>query len=154
MPRRPTALTGAAGEHFVAYRLSGMGYSVALTRGGSPTVDLLVASEKGGSALSIQVKTSDWAFRSHKRKPEQNHWEWDVGKKALTLKAESLLYVFVDLKWDDHKAVLPDTFIVPSADVAAFLGPDWSRYMFWIMEVDRSKYHDAWHLITDGLVNR
>lgn len=33
MPERPTALTAAAGEHFVAHRLSAMGYPVALTRG-------------------------------------------------------------------------------------------------------------------------
>jgi hypothetical protein len=34
MPKRATALTGAAGEHFVAYKLSAMNYPVALTRGG------------------------------------------------------------------------------------------------------------------------
>lgn len=40
MASRASTLTGAAGEHFIAYRLSAMGYPVALTRGGSPTVDL------------------------------------------------------------------------------------------------------------------
>jgi len=86
MPERASALTGASGEHFVAYMLSALGYPVALTRGGSPTVDLLVGDLKGQSAISIQVKTSNLAWRSYKRKPERSHWEWDVGKKALHIK--------------------------------------------------------------------
>lgn len=32
MPQRATALTSAAGEHFVAYKLSSFGYPVALTQ--------------------------------------------------------------------------------------------------------------------------
>jgi len=39
---------------------------------------------------------------------------------------------------------LPDVFIVPSATVADALGPDWSRYMFWIMAADRTKYLERW----------
>jgi hypothetical protein len=47
MPPRSTAITGTAGEHFVAARLAGMGYVVALSRGGSPGVDLLIATQDG-----------------------------------------------------------------------------------------------------------
>ena len=49
-----TALIAAAGEHFVAYRLSAMGYPVALTRAGSPTVDLMVGDLAGNAAISLQ----------------------------------------------------------------------------------------------------
>jgi len=151
MPKRATALTAASGEHYVAYVLSAMGFPVALTRGGSPTVDLLVGDLSGENAVSIQVKTSNWAYRFFKTKPKRNHWEWDVGKKALTLKGESIIYTFVDLKWDDHKIVKPDVFVVPSNVVANFLGKDWSRYMFWIMENERDKYLEAWTTITAKL---
>ena len=151
MPARPTALTGAAGEHFVAYKLSAMGYPVALTRGGSPTIDLMVGDLEGQSAISIQVKTSNWAERVYKRKTENNHWEWDVGKKALTLRGDSIFYAFVDLKWSDEEPSHPDVFIVPSATVAAFLGPDWSRYIFWIMADQKEDYFEKWELITEKL---
>lgn len=151
MPKRATALTAASGEHYIAYILSAMGFPVALTRGGSPTVDLLVGSLSGNNAVSIQVKTSNWAYRLLKTKPEKNHWEWDVGKKALTLKGESIIYTFVDLKWNDEKPVKPDVFIVPSKIVADFLGKDWSRYMFWIMEYEKEKYFESWRTITDKL---
>jgi hypothetical protein len=151
MPERATSLTAAAGEHFVAYRLSALGYPVALTRGGSPTIDLMVGDLSGRSAISVQVKTSNWASRPKKRKPENSHSEWDVGRKALALRGESIFYAFVDLKWDWSKPSTPDVFIVPSTVVADFLGPDWSRYMFWIRETDRAKWFEAWHLITDRL---
>ena len=42
MPKRATTLTGAAGEHYVAYKLSLLGFPTALTRGGSPVIDLMV----------------------------------------------------------------------------------------------------------------
>jgi len=87
MPTRATALTGAAGEHFVAYKLSGMGYPVALTRGGSPAVDLMVGDLQGRSAVSIQVKTSDWAWRGFKRKTENNHWEWTSDRRRANFEA-------------------------------------------------------------------
>jgi len=151
MPDRPTALTGAAGEHFVAYKLSAMGYPVALTRGGSPTVDLMVGDLQGRSAVSIQVKTSNWAWRGYKLKTEKNHWEWDVGKKALKLRGNSIFYAFVDLKWDDDDLPLPDVFIVPSVTVADFLGPGWSRYMFQIMADSKPKYFERWDRITKRL---
>lgn len=84
-----TAQIAAAGEHFVAYKLSSMGFLAALTRGGSPTVDLLVGSDSGHAAVSLQVKTSAGAWRKYKRKPEKNHWEWFVGSKADALRGES-----------------------------------------------------------------
>ena len=151
MPQRATSLTAAAGEHYVAYMLSAKGFPVALTRGGSPTIDLLVGDLTGNSAISIQIKTSNWAYRSFKRKPEKNHWEWDVGKKGLILRGEFIYYALVDLKWNDLKPVKPDVFIVPSNNVANFLKEDWSRYMYWIMENEKDKYLEAWDIITNEL---
>ena len=151
MPKRATALTGAAGEHFVAFHLSAMGFPVALTRGGSPTVDLMVGDLTGSATISIQVKTSNWAWRAFKKKPENNHWEWDVGKKGLHLRSENIFYAFVDLRWVADKPARPDVFIVPSSVVADKFGPNWSRYMFWIMESEASKYRERWDLITGKL---
>jgi len=151
MPRIPSTLTGAAGEHFVACRLSALGYPTALTRGGSPTVDLMVGSKTGQATISIQVKTSNWAWRGFKRKSERNHWEWDVGRKGLELVSNNILYAFVDMRWNDQSFALPDVFIVPSSVVADFLKPDWSRFMFWIMQNDKSNYHERWDFITNIL---
>lgn len=154
MPERATALTAAAGEHFVAYKLSAMGYPVAMTRGGSPTIDLMVGDVTGEKAISIQVKTSNWARRDYKRKTENNHWEWDVGKKALSLRGDSIFYAFVDLKWNSENPPLPDVYVVPSEDVANWLNPEWSRYMFWIKDAEREKYFESWKKITGRLQNQ
>lgn len=151
MPDRPTALTGAAGEHYVAFRLSEMGFPVALTRGGSPAVDLMVSGTDGRNAVSIQVKTSSGARREYVRKPENNCWEWDVGKRAMKLRGERLFYAFVDLKWGESHTSIPDVFIVQSDVVADSLGPDWSRYMFWIYDADKEKYLGKWSLLTEPL---
>jgi len=148
-----TSLTGAAGEHFVAYRLSSMGHAVALTRGGSPTVDLMVCDDAGCSAVSIQVKTSRWAWRSRKRDPAKSHWEWDVGPRVLLVPpSQSRFYAFVDLCCEaDGVTTRPTVFLVPSQDVHAFVQSEWSRKMFWIFAEDKDKYCEAWHRITDRL---
>jgi len=151
MASRPTVLTGTAGEHYVAFRLSEMGFPVALTRGGSPAVDLMVSGPDGRRAISIQVKTSSGARREYVRKPDNNCWEWDVGKKAMTLRGEGLFYAFVDLKWGESYRSIPDVFIVQSDVVADSLGPDWSRYMFWIYDADKEKYLEKWRMVTDQL---
>ncbi len=149
MPKRPTALTAAAGEHYVAYYLSALGYPVALTRGGSPTVDLMVGDVSGDDVVMIQVKTSSGARRDFKRVAEKNRWEWDIGKKAMRLRSDNVFYAFVDLKWGAGQD--PDVFIVPSTVVADRLGEGWSRYMHWIMDDQQSNYHNRWDLITEKL---
>jgi hypothetical protein len=151
MPDRATALTAAAGEHYVAYLLSAFGYLAAMTRGGSPTVDLLVGDIKGNAAVSLQVKTSNWARREYKRKPENNHWEWDVGRKALDLKGDLIFYAFVDLKWDPKNPSLPDVFIVPSQVVADQMKPEDTRFMFWLMESEKDQYHRCWDILRKRL---
>lgn len=159
MPKRPTSLTGAAGEHFVAFILSSLGYPVALTRGGSPTIDLMVGDLTGGTAVSIQVKTSTYAWRKRVRKPEDSHWEWDVGRKALSIRGDSIFYAFVDLKGDDSGIIYPpDLFILPSENVAKQAiaagfeeHPEWKKFMFCVYENEREKYFEAWNLIRDKL---
>lgn len=86
MTKISTALTAASGEHFVVYEFSRRGYCAALTRAGSPGVDVLAATPGGERTISIQVKTSTSA-RSGVRKPD---WSWDVGKGALLLNGSSI----------------------------------------------------------------
>src|SRR5262245_6505277 len=116
--RRATAFVGAAGEHFVAYRLSCVNFPVALTRGGSQSIYLMVGDVAGPATVSIQVKTATNAWRHFKSKPEKNRWEWDVGPRAATLCGDAIFYAFVNLKHDQGE---PAVFIVPSTVVAAVL---------------------------------
>jgi hypothetical protein len=155
MPKRATTLTGAAGEHYVAYKLSAIGYPAALTRGGSPVIDLMVGDLHGSNTVSIQVKTSNNAKRNYKREKNKSksHWEWDVGAKGRKLKGESIFYAFVNLKGapsNEHNPH-PEVFIVPSEVVSKALDREMSRYMFWIKEGDKHKYYEAWNIITDCL---
>jgi hypothetical protein len=146
MPDRPTALTAAAGEHYVCYELSVRSCIAALTRGGSPSVDILVSNQAGTKTIGIQVKTSNWAFRNRKKKPETSHGEFDVGQKAVGKKDNSFLYAFVNLYGENQ--VKPLVFIVPPSEVAAALGDGYSRNMFWIFPKDREKYEtENWKLI-------
>lgn len=145
---RTTAITGTAGEHYVAYRLARMGYLPALTRGGSPSVDILVANQTGTGTLGIQVKTSTWAWYQYKRdKQKPNFWNWDVNPKATTLKGDRLFYAFVDLRDDPKDHQEPVVFIVPSKDVTELVKKKHTRKMFWIYEADEQKYKERWDYI-------
>ena len=149
MSKGTTALVSAAGEHFVAYRLSALGFPVALTRGGSPTVDLMVGDLCGNVAISLQVKTSSGAWCEYKRKPENNHWEWFVGPKVVKLTGSNIYYVFVDLKWNQGT---PDVFIVPSNVVSkVFENTNWKANVYWLMASEKELYFEAWKTITDRL---
>lgn len=146
MPKRTSALTAAAGEYYVAFQLSARGYSVGIPRANTPAVDLLVANETGTKTLAIQVKTSSWARRDRKRNPSESHWEWDVGKRAVTLRGDNLFYAFVDLRW--AKGEPPVVFFVPSNVVADEMGRlSRTRYMFWIYDTDAGKYRERWDII-------
>jgi hypothetical protein len=70
-----------------------MGYLPALTGGGLPSVDVLVANPTGTKTVGIQVKTSTWAWYQYKRdKQKPNYWIWDVNPKAITLRRDRLLH--------------------------------------------------------------
>jgi len=122
MPIIPPALTGCAGEHFVAYRLSAMGYLVALTRGGSPTVDLMVGTPDGKKMVTIQVKTKNKAFSPATKKDPISCWYWQVAAKAKEPPGERFLYAFVNLKGGAGESPkpmpMPEVFIVPADFVA------------------------------------
>lgn len=152
MPKHPSAITGSAGEHLVAGRLAAMGYVVALTRGGSPTADLLVTNQKGDKTLSVQVKTSVWAGRWQSKNPAKNHWEWPFSARAAELTGDTLLYALVDLQnWPDQKGSMYQVFIVPSKVVAAsvkgILERERPRIFHWIMESEKATYHERWDRI-------
>src|SRR5205085_4875506 len=66
-------LIAAAGEHYVAYALSCLGFTAALVRQGAPSIDILASTLDGGRTIGIQVKTTEWAERTRGRGEEKNH---------------------------------------------------------------------------------
>jgi hypothetical protein len=116
MPKINSKLTGTAGEHYVAYKLSCMGYVAAIPREGTPTVDILACNTDASKVLSIQVKSTDWATRTRGRgkNKKPHHLEFPLGHKAATHKSENLFFAFVDLNGLDWEAKSPDVYIVPS----------------------------------------
>ena len=155
MPTRPTTLTAAAGEHYVAYYLSTKNYIAALTRGGTPSVDILVSSIDGRRTLGIQVKTMQWCYHERKRNPDNSHWMFDVGWKAVGNFDDSLIYAFVSLtnpKVGLGQQNKPLIFWALPSEIARTLGSGYTRNMFRIRCSERKKYEDDnWSLVTQVL---
>ena len=104
------ALIGAAGEHYVAFRLAAMGYAVGLTTRGTRTVDMLIANPDTGKSVTIDAKTMQRAFE---RSSHDCWWKWRMGIAAYKKPIhDDFFYVLVDLKGDPAQP--PDVFIVPS----------------------------------------
>ena len=78
-------IVASAGEHYVAYVLSNLGYIAALVRAGSPAIDLLVASTDGINTVGIQIKTTENALRTRGRGKEKTPYElqFPLGHKAV-----------------------------------------------------------------------
>jgi hypothetical protein len=126
-----------------------MRFPVALTRGGSQSIDLMVGDVGGRAAISLQVKTATRAWRNYKNNPAKSRWEWDVGPRSAKLCGEAIFYALVDL---NNNKDMPVVFIVPSAVVAAAValrGP--KRRRFALCPEDAEVYREAWHLLTDRL---
>jgi hypothetical protein len=118
---------GSAGQYYVAYCLTVRGFHAAITLGDVPDVDVVVANTDGSRLLSIQVKTSRWAYRSKRYGYELR--EWDVGGSAVGRYSPNLWYAFVDLQESDP-GCNPLVFVVPSLWVSNFVKAEWGRKMY------------------------
>ena len=144
MPKINSKLTGTAGEHYVAYKLSSMGLVAAIPREGAPTVDILVFDDRTSKTASIQVKSTEWATRERgrgeNRKP--NHLEFPLGYKATNYNSENLFFAFVDLNglnWDEKA---PDIYIIPSEFIYNYCLPWKDKVKMWRFHIDIPKIQE------------
>src|SRR6056297_2957897 len=112
-------LTGISGVHFVASRLSYLGFHAVPTTRNAKGPDLLVSSLDGSKLVSIQVKTTSSALREKGRGKNRaaHHFEWDIGWSSARENHTLLLFALVDLK---SFSSMPDIFIVPSSVIFAY----------------------------------
>ena len=142
------ALTGAAGEYYVAFRLAAEGYAVGLTPRGTTSIDLIVARTDTGKSITIQTKTASNAFvQSRKWGP---YWKWPLGRSQQP-SHETFFYAFIDLKNDPSQT--PDIFIVPSDGLAPPLLEEYRNGNWCVIdkEKDAPNYQDRWDVIRDAL---
>ena len=146
---RDKALVGAAGEHYVAFRLSADGYAVGLTARGTMALDLLVANPQTGSSITVQTKTMTNAWVASRK--WGNYWKWRIGSKRLA-PHDRFFYVLLDLREDPSQA--PAAFIVPSKQLGPLLeafGAERPDVWCTIDEETKPQYHERWDLITAAL---
>ena len=111
-------LVAAAGEHYVAYKLSCLGYLAALVRQGSPAIDLLASTHDSGHTIGIQVKTTSDARRWRGRGTERvlSELQFPLSHNAIEQAADSIIFCFVDLRSTESE-IPPDVYIVPDASL-------------------------------------
>lgn len=133
---------GEAGEHYVAYKLARKEYYVGLTLGNMPNIDLLVSSKEGLKSISVQVKTSNNAYR--KKRYGNEGYEWDVNTSVIGRNSLDFWYLFVDLKGNDNE---PDIYIIPSIWVSEFVKPEFSRKMFFLPKAAADLTRNNWSIL-------
>ncbi|HZK07548.1 MAG TPA: hypothetical protein VFC92_05060 [Bacteroidales bacterium] len=138
-----TKFIGESGEHYVAYKLARKNYYVGLTVGNMPNVDLIISSNQGLKSISIQVKTSQGAYR--KKRYGNEGYEWDVNVGVIGRHSTDFWYVFVDFKWDEN--VEPDVYVVPSLWVSEFVKPEFSRKIFFLPKAAADQTRNKWEII-------
>lgn len=150
---RPTAMTGAAGEYFVAAELSMRGWLATVTIKNSPGVDVL--AQRLDSSLSIAVQTKT-ASRGNSFQLNQKCEGPSVGEHDW--------YVLVQLqeKGQEEPKRPPRFFVIPRNVVAGAVYAthrewlatpgrrgqahnDTSRRNLWVKDV--ANYEDAWDLL-------
>lgn len=106
--RMDSAITGTAGEFYVAAEIAKRGGIATLTLKNTPLIDVLATNSKKGSFANIQVKT----------RSIQNKQGWVFTKKVgERSNIKNHFYVFVNLKEDE----LSDYYIVPFNEFADFI---------------------------------
>ncbi len=103
--KRQSTLTGAAGEHYVMYRLLRMGYIAALAPKGVPNSDLIVTNVEGELTAVIQVKT---------KSQKNGNGSFQLKAKHEKLKSKNLFYCLVD-----DTVEVPVVYCVPCAVIAS-----------------------------------
>lgn len=139
--KRSSKNAGDAGEYYIAYMLSRLGISAALTTSGSSAVDI-IATIDGSKSISIQVKGS-WA-RSQPR-------QWMIGKHMPAVSPD-LFYVFCNMSEDPDNKIAPMVFIVPSEIVKETSSWHHAAPLFKIQKGDDEKYLDRWDYINNALL--
>ena len=149
-----TQLTGVAGVHFVASRLSFLAFHAVPTTRNVRGPDLLVSTLDGSAMLSIQVKTTIAAMRTRgrgeQRKP--NHYEWDIGWSSARQNNERLFFALVDLRNYEN---MPDIYVLPSRVIYKYFeGGDpqtWTRARYHPSISDIDVYRNNWQIISIAL---
>ncbi|WP_315710021.1 hypothetical protein [Brenneria uluponensis] len=133
---------GDAAEFYVAYMLSRLGISAALTTSGTSAVDI-VATIDGSKSISIQVKGS-WA-RSQPR-------QWMIGTHKPSVSPD-LFYIFCNMPGEFKERISPEIFIVPSADV--FETATWHHKapLFKITPATEDSYKNNWDALLTALIH-
>lgn len=134
--KRTAKNAGDAGEYYVAYMLSRLGISAALTTSGSSRVDI-IATIDGSKSISIQVKGS-WARSS----PRQ----WTVGNHRPIVSPD-LFYIFCNMSEDMNNTSVPVVYVVPSCDVDALSTWHHQVPLFKISKSDDDNYLNRWDFI-------
>jgi hypothetical protein len=98
-----SVLVGAAGEHYVMYKLARAGILVGQPPQGVANVDLLILDESANVLTNLQVKT----------RTKGADGGWHLKAKHENLRSGRLWYVFVDMEPDS-----PVCLIIPSDVVA------------------------------------
>lgn len=153
---RDKALVGAAGEYYVAFRLSAMGYAVGPTARGTKGADLLVTNLETCKSIAVQVKTGTKAVR---RSQGALLWSWRVGVSGRH-PPNNLYYAFVDLGGAPTEKSSPPgppgVFIVHPNALPGLLDEfptKDGRIDVWcnIEEADKEAYFNRWETIMTAL---
>jgi hypothetical protein len=118
--KRPTGLTGAAGEYFIAAELSLRGWLATVTIKNAPGVDVLAQNLGLGVTVAIQTKTAsygnDFQLNAKCEQPSTALNEW---------------YVFVKLH---EERTRPSFYVVPRNIVAGFV---YATHREWLSRAGR-----------------
>jgi hypothetical protein len=124
-------LTATAGEHFVVYSLSRLGYIAAVVREGSQSIDILASTTDGSRTVGIQVKTTSWAERTRGRGDQKAPAElqFPLGHKAVEI-SDKVIFCFVDLRGESLDA-MPDVYVIPAKSIQQeYQGVDVRQWSF------------------------
>lgn len=151
-----TTLIAAAGEHYVAYMLSYLGFIAALVRQGAPSIDVLASNLTGSKSIGIQMKTTEWAVRTRGRGREKKPFQiqYPLGYRAIEQASPNTVVCFVDLRRFEI-VQSPDVYVVPTKVlITHYEGKDIRQYRYFRHHrpvKEMAKYKNDWTPIVSAL---
>ena len=116
---RPSNNISLAGEFLVLAQLALRDLNGTLTLGNTKAVDILVLNPTTKRMFRVEVKTSG-------KGPEQegifgSNYAWLMSVRHAEFADDDLVYVFVSLPQIEDETLRPHFFLVPAAEVAAYV---------------------------------
>lgn len=141
------AIVQAFGTYFASCELQKRGFAVEFHVDNPNERGTVATIASKNTTTSVRILSAVRAERCYKRRPEFNHFEWQIRPEIHVSEENISFYILIDLQFQRDKSANPVAYIIPRAFVDKRIPADWESPVIWLSEIEAPEYLEKWSLI-------